>query len=218
MGRRPPSLILGNMSSILKTMARLTGLEPATSGVTGRHSNRLSYNRARAAGTARPALRDRRGFRSARRERQAVCAPPGLAGRRRKGARLGGGRGGSDGGRRLLGGRSPTPRRRTPPIRWRGFAGASACRRGGSISTATRSARRRRRRWPSSSGRPAGMGGRPDRELEQGRLVRAAERLRRPDRADDRRRAGRGGGDATRRRSTSSRRCTPDLTCGRSGA
>ncbi len=27
-------------------MARLTGLEPATSGVTGRHSNQLSYNRA----------------------------------------------------------------------------------------------------------------------------------------------------------------------------
>ena len=27
-------------------MARLTGLEPATFGVTGRHSNRLSYNRA----------------------------------------------------------------------------------------------------------------------------------------------------------------------------
>jgi hypothetical protein len=27
-------------------VARLTGLEPATSGVTGRHSNRLSYNRA----------------------------------------------------------------------------------------------------------------------------------------------------------------------------
>ncbi len=26
-------------------MARLTGLEPATSGVTGRHSNQLSYNR-----------------------------------------------------------------------------------------------------------------------------------------------------------------------------
>ncbi len=25
-------------------VARLTGLEPATSGVTGRHSNRLSYN------------------------------------------------------------------------------------------------------------------------------------------------------------------------------
>ncbi len=27
-------------------MARLTGLEPAASGVTGRHSNQLSYNRA----------------------------------------------------------------------------------------------------------------------------------------------------------------------------
>lgn len=26
-------------------MARVTGLEPATSGVTGRHSNQLSYNR-----------------------------------------------------------------------------------------------------------------------------------------------------------------------------
>jgi DNA-binding transcriptional ArsR family regulator len=29
-------------------MARLTGLEPATSGVTGRHSNQLSYSRAQA--------------------------------------------------------------------------------------------------------------------------------------------------------------------------
>ena len=28
-----------------EVMARLTGLEPATSGVTGRHSNQLSYNR-----------------------------------------------------------------------------------------------------------------------------------------------------------------------------
>jgi hypothetical protein len=27
-------------------MARVTGLEPATSGVTGQHSNRLSYTRA----------------------------------------------------------------------------------------------------------------------------------------------------------------------------
>jgi hypothetical protein len=33
-------------SNSLKTMARVTGLEPATSGVTGRHSNRLSYTRA----------------------------------------------------------------------------------------------------------------------------------------------------------------------------
>ena len=32
------------MSTLYKTMAGLTGLEPATSGVTGRHSNRLSYN------------------------------------------------------------------------------------------------------------------------------------------------------------------------------
>ncbi|CUX22721.1 hypothetical protein AGR3A_Cc260204 [Agrobacterium tomkonis CFBP 6623] len=29
-----------------REMARVTGLEPATSGVTGRHSNRLSYTRA----------------------------------------------------------------------------------------------------------------------------------------------------------------------------
>jgi hypothetical protein len=31
-------------------MARLTGLEPATPGVTGRYSNQLSYNRASTAG------------------------------------------------------------------------------------------------------------------------------------------------------------------------
>jgi hypothetical protein len=30
----------------LRRVARATGLEPATSGVTGRHSNRLSYARA----------------------------------------------------------------------------------------------------------------------------------------------------------------------------
>ena len=29
-----------------KKVARVTGLEPATSGVTGRHSNQLSYTRA----------------------------------------------------------------------------------------------------------------------------------------------------------------------------
>ena len=31
-------------------MARLTGLEPATPGVTGRYSNQLSYNRAQRSG------------------------------------------------------------------------------------------------------------------------------------------------------------------------
>ena len=41
---RPKSLIL--LEFIPKGMARVTGLEPATSGVTGRHSNRLSYTRA----------------------------------------------------------------------------------------------------------------------------------------------------------------------------
>ena len=32
-------------------VARLTGLEPATPGVTGRYSNQLSYNRASHVGT-----------------------------------------------------------------------------------------------------------------------------------------------------------------------
>ena len=32
--------------NFLNEMARLTGLEPATPGVTGRYSNQLSYNRA----------------------------------------------------------------------------------------------------------------------------------------------------------------------------
>ena len=41
-------------------MARLTGLEPATSGVTGRHSNQLSYNRAIARSPGRGGL-DTRG-------------------------------------------------------------------------------------------------------------------------------------------------------------
>ena len=35
-----------NKSLAFKKMARLTGLEPATPGVTGRYSNQLSYNRA----------------------------------------------------------------------------------------------------------------------------------------------------------------------------
>ena len=35
-------------------MARLTGLEPATPGVTGRYSNQLSYNRTLTTPTDRP--------------------------------------------------------------------------------------------------------------------------------------------------------------------
>ena len=38
-------------------MARLTGLEPATPGVTGRYSNQLSYNRAFISADIRHALR-----------------------------------------------------------------------------------------------------------------------------------------------------------------
>ncbi len=40
--------VTGRMHHIgdVEKMARVTGLEPATSGVTGRHSNRLSYTRA----------------------------------------------------------------------------------------------------------------------------------------------------------------------------
>jgi hypothetical protein len=34
------------ISTRVKEVARLTGLEPATPGVTGRYSNQLSYNRA----------------------------------------------------------------------------------------------------------------------------------------------------------------------------
>ena len=37
-----------------KEVARLTGLEPATPGVTGRYSNQLSYNRASACPTLAP--------------------------------------------------------------------------------------------------------------------------------------------------------------------
>ncbi len=42
--QRVNSAFKGDISE--REMARVTGLEPATSGVTGRHSNRLSYTRA----------------------------------------------------------------------------------------------------------------------------------------------------------------------------
>ena len=37
----------GTGAGAVETMARVTGLEPATSGVTGRRSNQLSYTRVR---------------------------------------------------------------------------------------------------------------------------------------------------------------------------
>jgi hypothetical protein len=40
------SLLLESLAASGRKMARVTGLEPATSGVTGRHSNQLSYTRA----------------------------------------------------------------------------------------------------------------------------------------------------------------------------
>ena len=36
---------LSHKATALRILARLTGLEPATPGVTGRYSNQLSYNR-----------------------------------------------------------------------------------------------------------------------------------------------------------------------------
>ncbi len=44
-GQAAPPEALWAMRYMEIQMARLTGLEPATSGVTGRHSNQLSYNR-----------------------------------------------------------------------------------------------------------------------------------------------------------------------------
>ncbi len=47
MGQSPGGKRKGPAKGALrKKVARLTGLEPATPGVTGRYSNQLSYNRA----------------------------------------------------------------------------------------------------------------------------------------------------------------------------
>ena len=48
---RQRHLFRPNPGRVGEKMARVTGLEPATSGVTGRHSNQLSYTRVYAAGT-----------------------------------------------------------------------------------------------------------------------------------------------------------------------
>ena len=40
---KKPPLVRG--AAFIAAVARLTGLEPATPGVTGRYSNQLSYNR-----------------------------------------------------------------------------------------------------------------------------------------------------------------------------
>ena len=113
-------------------MARLTGLEPATSGVTGRHSNRLSYNRAIATGRGGPGPAP---FRSADRGRQAVCGAvpdPSPACRRRAEVLPSVGQPGrarcltTGSGR----GRSRRPRRPTRPTRWRGSGRGSGCRPG----------------------------------------------------------------------------------------
>ena len=44
---------ISKRAEALEELARVTGLEPATSGVTGRHSNRLSYTRALDVGAGR---------------------------------------------------------------------------------------------------------------------------------------------------------------------
>ncbi len=44
--KRPRKRAVACIPNFKKKVARLTGLEPATPGVTGRYSNQLSYNRA----------------------------------------------------------------------------------------------------------------------------------------------------------------------------
>ena len=44
--RRPQKNRIHYVSDAVQILARWTGLEPATTGVTGRYSNQLSYHRA----------------------------------------------------------------------------------------------------------------------------------------------------------------------------
>ena len=46
MDRYPAWIVIVIVFVLVGEVARLTGLEPATPGVTGRYSNQLSYNRA----------------------------------------------------------------------------------------------------------------------------------------------------------------------------
>src|SRR3546814_4385246 len=67
---RPASPSQANTGRSEKRLARVTGLEPATSGVTGRHSNQLSYTRASLVKERKPLSRgglDRFGERLTRR-------------------------------------------------------------------------------------------------------------------------------------------------------
>jgi hypothetical protein len=66
-------------------MARVTGLEPATSGVTGRHSNQLSYTRASNVGQTRVVgVRLRGSPESVKRDRASLCDLPDLSPAKRK--------------------------------------------------------------------------------------------------------------------------------------
>jgi hypothetical protein len=53
--KKPPDVWRVRAMMVCEKVARATGLEPATSGVTGRHSNQLSYARAWTGGLYDPA-------------------------------------------------------------------------------------------------------------------------------------------------------------------